>query len=264
MDLAGTVVSSTDPRCQPGDRVVVTGGGLSETHDGGFSEYARVPGEWVIPLPDGLDARTAMSFGTAGFTAALAIHRLEQNGLSPDLGPVIVTGATGGVGSFAVAMLAERGYEVTALTRKTTAGEYLKGLGASTIMPLDEVDAGTQPLKKAMWGGAIDNLGGATLAWLTRTTVNWGSIASVGLTQGTEFNTTVLPFILRGVSVLGINAVEVPRKVRLEIWQRLAGEFRTAALGRIASREIGLDQLIAELPAWIDATVVGRCLVRLA
>ncbi len=264
VDLAGTVVSSTDPRCQPGDRVVVTGGGLSETHDGGFSEYARVPGEWVIPLPDGLDARTAMSFGTAGFTAALAIHRLEQNGLSPDLGPVIVTGATGGVGSFAVAMLAERGYEVTALTRKTTAGEYLKGLGASTIMPLDEVDAGTQPLKKAMWGGAIDNLGGATLAWLTRTTAPWGSIASVGLTQGTEFNTTVLPFILRGVSVLGINAVEVPRKVRLEIWQRLAGEFRTAALGRIASREIGLDQLIAELPAWIDATVVGRCLVRLA
>ncbi|MCB1598295.1 MAG: alcohol dehydrogenase catalytic domain-containing protein, partial [Gammaproteobacteria bacterium] len=131
VDLAGTVVSSTDPRCQPGDRVVVTGGGLSETHDGGFSEYARVPGEWVIPLPDGLDARTAMSFGTAGFTAALAIHRLEQNGLSPDLGPVIVTGATGGVGSFAVAMLAERGYQVTALTRKTTAGEYLKGLGAS-------------------------------------------------------------------------------------------------------------------------------------
>ena len=131
-------------------------------------------------------------------------------------------------------------------------------------MPLDEVDAGTQPLKKAMWGGAIDNLGGATLAWLTRTTLNWGSIASVGLTQGTELNTTVLPFILRGVSVLGINAVEVPRKVRLEIWQRLAGEFRTAALGRIASREIGLDQLIAELPAWIDATVVGRCLVRLA
>lgn len=264
VDLAGTVVESEDPRCKPGDQVVVTGGGLSETHDGGFSQYARVPGEWVIPLPEGIDARTAMSFGTAGFTAALAIHRLEQNGQHPGLGPVIVTGATGGVGSFAVAMLAERGYQVTALTRKTTANDYLRALGASSILPLQEVDAGTQPLKKAVWGGAIDNLGGPTLAWLTRTTVPWGSIASVGLTQGTDLNTTVLPFILRGVSVLGINAVEVPRKVRLEIWQRLAGEFKTAALGRIASREIGLEQLIAELPAWIDATVVGRCLVRLA
>jgi NADPH2:quinone reductase len=263
VDVAGTVVSSSDPRCKPGDRVVVTGGGLSETHDGGFSEYVRVPGEWVIPLPEGLDTRTAMSFGTAGFTAAFAIHRLERNGQTPDLGPVIVTGATGGVGSFAVAMLAERGYQVTALTRKTTASEYLQGLGARAIMPLQDVDAGTQPLKKATWGGAIDNLGGATLAWLTRTTVNWGSIASVGLTQGTELNTTVLPFILRGVSVIGINAVEVPRQVRLEIWQRLAGDLKPAALGRIASREIDLDQLIDELPAWIDGTVIGRCLVRL-
>ena len=263
VDIAGTVESSEDPRYSAGDPVVVHGCGLSETHDGGFSEYARVPGDWVNPLPPGLDARDAMRLGTAGFTAGLAIHRLEQVGQTPQLGPIAVTGATGGVGSFAIAMLAGLGYPVTAVTSKVTADDYLQSLGATDIFHLQGTALGTKALERTLWGGAIDNLGGETLAWLTRTTVPFGNIASVGLAQGHELHTTVMPFILRGVSLLGINSVEVPGDLRATVWRRLAGDLKVENPATIASREVALADLPEVVDAWVRGTVVGRCLVRL-
>jgi acrylyl-CoA reductase (NADPH) len=264
VDIAGTVVSSTDPRISEGDEVIVNGCGLSETHDGGFAEYARVRGEWTTPIPAGLDARTAMGLGTAGFTAALAIHRMEQNGQTPDLGPVVVNGATGGVGSFAIDMLSRCGYSVTALTSKATANEYLQELGATEILNLKELELGGRPLEKAVWGGAIDNLGGDVLAWLTRTIKPYGNIASIGLVAGIELSTTVMPFILRGVSLLGINSVEAPRDLRITVWNRIADDLAPAHLDRIVNREIGLADLPDALPGYIDGTVTGRTIVRLS
>ncbi|MEZ5564198.1 MAG: YhdH/YhfP family quinone oxidoreductase [Gammaproteobacteria bacterium] len=263
VDIAGTVVSSADGRLKPGDAVAVHGCGLSETHDGGFSEYARVPAEWVNRLPAEIDTRMAMGLGTAGFTAALAIHRLEQIGQTPGMGPIAVTGATGGVGSIAIAMLAGLGYSVTAITSKTTADDYLRGLGASDIYCLKGRELGTKPLEKTLWGGAVDSLGGATLAWLTRTVAPYGSIASVGLAQGHELQTTVMPFILRGVSLLGINSVEVPAALRAEIWRRLAGDLKLTSLAGIVTREVALAEVPDIVDAWVAGTVVGRCLVRL-
>ena len=263
VDIAGTVVTSADARFKPGDVVAVHGCGQSETHDGGFAQYARVPADWVNKLPAGIDARTAMGLGTAGFTAALAIIRLEQMGQAPELGPMAVTGATGGVGSVAIALLSGLGFKVTAVTSKTTADDYLRGLGASEIFHLKGQELGAKPLEKILWGGAVDNLGGATLAWLTRTVAPYGSIASVGLAQGPELNTTVMPFILRGVSLLGINSVEVPGALRAEVWRRLAGDLKPASLDRIATREVTLDQVLGVVDGWVDGSIVGRCLVRL-
>ena len=263
VDIAGTVETSGDPRFKPGDVVAVHGCGQSETHDGGFAQYARVPADWVNKLPAGIDARTAMGLGTAGFTAALAIHRLEQMGQTAELGPMAVTGATGGVGSVAIALLAGLGFKVTAVTSKSTADDYLRGLGASEIFHLKGKELGAKPLEKILWGGAVDNLGGATLAWLTRTVAPYGSIASVGLAQGPELNTTVMPFILRGVSLLGINSVEVPAALRAEVWRRLAGDLKPASLDRIVSREVSLEQVLGVVDGWVDGSIVGRCLVRL-
>ncbi len=263
VDIAGSVRSSGDPRFKPGDVVAVHGCGLSETRDGGFSEIARVPADYVNKLPPGIDARTAMALGTAGFTAALAIHRLERNGQTPALGPIAVTGATGGVGSVAINLLAGLGYRVTALTSKTTADDYLRGLGATDILHLKGMELGTKPLEKTLWGGAVDNLGGATLGWLTRTVSPHGNIASIGLAQGTELNTTVMPFILRGVSLLGINSVEISPELRAEIWRRLAGDLKPTHLDRIVSREVPLDQVLDVVDGWVDGNIVGRCLVRL-
>jgi NADPH2:quinone reductase len=263
VDIAGTVETSEDPRFKPGDVVAVHGCGQSETHDGGFAQYARVPADWVNKLPAGIDARTAMGLGTAGFTAALAIHRLEQMGQTPDLGPMAVTGATGGVGSVAIALLSGLGFKVTAVTSKSTADDYLRGLGASDIFHLKGKELDAKPLEKILWGGAVDSLGGATLAWLTRTVAPYGSIASVGLAQGPELNTTVMPFILRGVSLLGINSVEVPGALRAEVWRRLAGDLKPASLDRIVSREVTLDQVLGVVDGWVDGSIVGRCLVRL-
>jgi len=264
VDIAGTVVSSSDPRVAAGDEVIVNGCGLSETHDGGFAEYARVRGEWTTPMPAGLDARTAMGLGTAGFTAALAIHRMEQNGQTPEQGPIAVTGATGGVGSMAIDMLSRRGYSVTALTSKTTADEYLHSLGASEILYLKELELGERPLEKACWGGAIDNLGGAILAWLTRTTKSYGNIASIGMAAGVELSTTVMPFILRGVSLLGINSVEAPRDLRITVWNRIAGDLAPAHLEQSVNREIALADLPQYFPDYIDGNVTGRTIVRLS
>jgi NADPH2:quinone reductase len=205
-----------------------------------------------------------MGLGTAGFTAALAIHRMEQNGQTPDQGPVVVSGATGGVGSIAIDMLSRCGYSVTALTSKTTANEYLQALGATEILNLKELELGGRPLEKAVWGGAIDNLGGDVLAWLTRTIKPYGNIASIGLVAGIELSTTVMPFILRGVSLLGINSVEAPRDLRITVWNRIADDLAPAHLDRIVNREITLADLPDALPGYIDGTVTGRTIVRLS
>jgi len=263
VDIAGTVVSSADDRIDEGDQVVVTGCGLSETHDGGFAEYARVNGDWVTRLPEGLDLRAAMGIGTAGFTAALAIHRMEQNDQRPEHGPVAVDGATGGVGSMAVDMLAGRGYSVTAITSKTNADEYLRTLGADQILNLKELELGSKPLEKALWAGAIDNLGGEFLGWLTRTMKPHGNIASIGLAAGVELSTTVMPFILRGINLLGINSVDVPRQLRLEVWDRIAGDLRPPHLEQIANREVTLEHLPEYFQDYIDGQVIGRTIVRL-
>jgi acrylyl-CoA reductase (NADPH) len=263
IDVAGEVVSSSDARYRPGDPVLVTGCGLSEEHDGGYAEYVRVRGDWVVPIPAGLDARSAMQLGTAGFTAALAVHRLEHNGLTPDKGPVIVTGATGGVGSLAVNMLAGSGYQVTALTGKAEAADYLRELGAAEVLVRGELEMGTRPLEKAMWAGAVDNLGGETLAWLTRTMNWWGSIASIGLAQSHELHTTVMPFILRGVNVLGINSVATPRPLRLEVWDRLATGLKPRHLDKIAAKVVTLDELGGAFDEYIHGQVRGRTLVDL-
>ena len=263
IDLAGVVESSTDPRCKPGDHVLVTGCGLSETHDGGYAEYARLKGEWVIPMPPGFGAFKAMSMGTAGFTAALAIHRMEHNGQTPSKGPVVVTGATGGVGSIAIDMLASRGYEVIAVSGKPESTDYLKALGASQVLLRQDIDYGKRPLEAARFGGAIDNVGGETLTWLTRSVDNWGNIASIGLAGGAELHTSVMPFILRGVNLLGINSSATLRDTRLVVWNRIATDLRPRHLDLIATRTIPFDELPTAFDAYLKGTVTGRTVVKI-
>ena len=264
IDLAGVVQSSTDSRYRPGDAVLVTGCGLSETVDGGYAELARVSAESVIPMPAGLDAFRAMALGTAGFTAALAIHRMERNGQAPERGPVVVTGATGGVGSVAIDMLAGRGYEVIAVTGKRDASAYLESLGASKVVLRQELALGSRPLEAARFAGAIDNVGGELLAGLTRHMDFWGNIACVGLAGGADLKTTVMPFILRGVSLLGINSSATRRAERLEVWQRISGDLAPRHLGLFASRLISFAELPGAFQAYIDGSVVGRAVVKIA
>jgi acrylyl-CoA reductase (NADPH) len=264
IDLSGVVVSSADSRYQPGDAVLVTGSGLSETVDGGYAEFARVKGESVIPMPAGLDVLRAMQLGTAGFTAALAINRMERNGQTPARGPIAVTGATGGVGSVAIDMLAVRGYEVVAVTGKAGSIEYLKSLGASKVMMRGELPLGSKPLEAARFAGAIDNVGGEMLAGLTRQVDFWGNIASIGLTGGHELKTTVMPFILRGINLLGINSSATLRAERLEVWQRIATDLAPRHLARIASRVIEFAELPGAFQAYLDGKVTGRTVVRIA
>jgi NADPH2:quinone reductase len=263
IDLAGVVESSSDARFKPGDAVLATGCGLSEVHDGGYAEYARLKGEWVIPMPAGLDAFTAMSLGTAGYTAALAIHRMEHNGQSPARGPVVVTGATGGVGSIAIDMLAGRGYEVVAVTGKAASVDYLKSLGAAQVLLRGEIDLGSRPMESVRWAGAIDNVGGETLTWLTRTVDNWGNIASIGLTGGAELHTTVMPFIIRGVNLLGINSAATLRDTRLVVWGRIATDLKPRHLDRIVTRTIDFDDLPGAFDAYLQGSVTGRTVVRI-
>jgi len=263
IDVAGAVESSADPRYSPGDPVLVTGCGLGEERDGGFAEFVRIDGDSVIPIPEGLDAHKAMCLGTAGFTAGLAISRLELNGLSPERGVVAVTGATGGVGSLAVDMLSGLGYQVAAVTGKRDSAPYLESLGAAEILLRDDIDYGKRPLEAARWAGAVDNLGGETLSWLIRTTDWWGSIASIGLAQGYKLEATVMPFILRGINLLGINSVKTPREPRLAVWARLASDLRPRNLDSIATRTVGLDDLGDIFQGYIDGTVKGRTIVAL-
>ena len=263
IDLAGEVVSAEHESLEPGTPVLVTGCGLSETVDGGYAEYARVDANSVVPLPGGLTPAEAMQLGTAGFTAALAIHRMEQNGQLPENGPVLVTGATGGVGSLAVDMLAGRGYEVAALTGKRSEEDYLREIGARQILLRDELDFGKRPMEKAQWAGAIDNLGGEYLTWLTRTMSYGGNIASIGLAASHKLETTVIPFILRAVCLLGINSVDTPRALRLAVWSRIAGDLKPQHLERIGSRTIRFDDLPDAFQAYLDGTVTGRTVVEI-
>lgn len=264
IDLAGVVVSSEDAEFQPGTEVVVNGCGLSETVDGGYSEYARVDSKSLVAIPEGMSAFEAMQIGTAGYTAALAIHRMEQNGQTPDSGPIAVTGATGGVGSIAIDMLAGRGYEAVALTGKASEESYLREIGASRILVRGKVDLGKRPMEKALWGGAIDNLGGDYLTWLTRTVDYGGNIASIGLAAGHELNTTVLPFILRAVCLLGINSVDTPSDLRRAVWARIGGDLKPQHLKTIGHKTITFDELPDAFQAYIDGKVTGRVVVEIA
>ena len=266
IDFAGEVVSSQHAQFKPGQKVLVNGCGLSETHDGGYAEYARVQGDWVVPIPAGLDEFQCMAIGTAGYTASLAIHRMEQNGSAPegpDSGEIVVTGATGGVGSLAIDMLARRGYRVVAVTGKESSTAYLQQLGASRVLLRGSINLGSRPMEEAQWAGAIDNLGGDVLAWLTRTTKFWGNIASIGLAASPELKTTVVPFILRGVNLLGINSVYTPRPLRLAVWQRLASDLKPRHLEAIVTRTVSLDELPQAFEPYVKGAVTGRAVVKI-
>lgn len=263
IDFAGTVVTSSDARFAAGDDVLVTGYSLGESHDGGFADYVRVPADWVVPLPAGLGLRDAMAIGTAGFTAALSVVEMERNGLHPSGGPVAVTGATGGVGSLAVQCLAAGGYEVTAITRKADAHGFLRSQGAAEVLSAGELAMGTRPLEKSVWAGAVDPVGGETLAWLTRTMKRGGCIASSGLTGGIELHTTVMPFILRGVKLLGIDSSMCAMDVRQEVWRRLATDLKPAHLAA-TTQSISLEELPEAFATLLRGEARGRYVVRIA
>lgn len=264
VDLSGIVVSSSDARFKQGDAVLATGFDLGVAHHGGYAEYARVPADWLVPLPRGLSLRQAMALGTAGFTAALGVVRMEQNGLKPGNGPVLVTGATGGVGSVAVDVLARLGYHVVALTGKENEADYLKRLGAREVMLRQSVDlTKIRPLDKATWAGAVDNLGGDLLAWIASTMRIGGTIASIGLAASHTLNTTVMPFILRGVSLLGVDSVNCPMPLRTEVWRRLASDMKPAHFQDMI-RTIRFEELPGVFDDFIQARVRGRIAVEIA
>lgn len=264
IDLAGRVEASTSPAFEPGDAVLCTGYQLGTGHDGGYAELARLPADWVLPLPPGLTLFEAMALGTAGFTVALCVHKLERNGQDPDQGSIAVTGATGGVGSIAVDVLAGLGYAVTALTGKMSEAAYLRELGASEVLDRAAIGESGAPLDSARWGGAIDNVGGRALSWLLRTTRPWGNVVSVGLAAGAELETTVMPFILRGVNLLGVTASGCPRELRAHSWLRLAADLKPRALERIAARVVGLEELPEVFEAVLAGGLRGRTVVRVA
>jgi len=263
IDLSGTVEQSSDQRFNPGDKVLATGYDLGVSHDGGYSEYCRLPGDWLVPLPDGLDLHKAMALGTAGYTAALGVVRMEHDGLAPAKGPVIVTGSTGGVGSIAVDILAAAGYEVVALTGKADAGDLLKSLGASDVMLLTDLDLSKiRPLDSAKWAGAVDNVGGPVLAWIASTMMKDGTIASIGLAASHELPTTVMPFILRGVSLLGIDSAYTDADVRKKVWNRLATDLRPRHLEEI-TRTVKFDELPTVFDEVLARKAKGRTVVEI-
>jgi len=263
IDLSGIVVESSDSRYKVGDEIIATSYGLGVSHYGGFSEYARVKAEWIVPLPTGLTLKEAMAFGTAGFTAALSVHQLQKNGLTPTNGPVLITGATGGVGSIAIGILKKLGYTLAASTGKAEEHAYLKNLGVSEIVGRDETSAeSTRPMEKERWAGAVDAVGGATLAYLLRSTKYGGSVAACGNTGGVNVSTTVFPFILRSVSLLGIDSVNCPMELRRTLWQQLATEYKPDALLESIGKEATLAELPQVLAAILKGEIRGRTLVR--
>ncbi len=265
IDLSGTVVSSSDGRFAKGDAVLAVGHQLGVKHHGGYAEYARIPADWAVKLPKGMTLWEAMAFGTAGYTAGLAVARMEHNGLKPANGPVLVDGATGGVGSIAVAALAKLGYAVTALTGKESEAAWLKQLGAKEILLRQSLDlAKIRPLDKATWAGAVDNLGGEVLAWMASTMKFNGVIASIGLAASPSLATTVLPFILRGVSLLGINSTDCPTpELEREVWQRLATDMRPPMLKEMA-RTVAFAELPKVFEDFINAKVTRRVVIDMA
>jgi len=263
IDVAGHVVASTDSGFKEGDAVLCTGCGLSETRDGGYSEYARLEAKWTIPLPNGLSLRESMILGTAGFTAALALYRMQQNEQRPELGPIVVTGATGGVGMLAIDILTRAGYEAHAITGKFDQLDFLTRLGARQVISRKDLYWGQAPLDKAIWAGAIDNVGDEMLAGLTRVIRPYGNIASCGLAGGHALATTVMPFIIRGVSLLGIASAGTARRIRDEVWQHLASDWKPAQLDAICTREVDLDGLVGVFEPMLAGGSFGRTLVRL-
>jgi putative YhdH/YhfP family quinone oxidoreductase len=264
IDLAGEVVACDSDAFPAGDQVLATSYDLGVAHHGGWARYARVPADWVVALPDGLSPREAMALGTAGLTAGLSIHALEAHGLTPADGPVLVLGASGGVGSTAVGALANAGYEVWAATGKAAEHDYLRGLGAHEIVTREETTAESdRPLEKMRWAAAIDPVGGAATAYALRTTRYGGAVAVSGLTAGTALKTTVLPFILRSVSLLGIDSVAAGADLRRTVWGRLAGDLRPRGLGETIAREVDLDGIEPVLDALLAGEAVGRTVVRL-
>ena len=260
IDVAGHVVASNDDTFREGDAVLVTGSGLSETRDGGYAEYARVESKWTIALPDGLSLRDSMILGTAGFTAALALLRMTENRQTPALGPLAVTGASGGVGSLAVDIFSRAGYEVHAISGKPEQAGYLKSIGASEVLGRDAL-ATTRPMESTRFGGGLDNVGGAMLASLLAQTAPYGNVATAGLAASHELDATVMPFIIRGVSLLGVASAATTRGIRDEVWRRLASDWRPAHLDRICTREVTLDALPDVFAAMLAGRSHGRTLV---
>ncbi|KOO51267.1 NADPH:quinone oxidoreductase family protein [Viridibacillus arvi] len=264
IDLAGIVVSSNDPRFQEGDEVIATSYEIGVSHFGGYSEYARIPANWIVPLPKGLTLKEAMVIGTAGFTAALSVLRLEENSVSPEKGKILVTGATGGVGSFAISILSTLGYQVEASTGKESEQEFLRSLGATSIVSREEVfDGKIRALGKQKWAAAVDPVGGEPLASLLSQIQYGGSVAVSGLTAGTKLPTTVFPFILRGINLLGIDSVYCPMETRLKVWDRLASDFKPEKLEKFIQQEVTLQQLPEVLPNLLKGQAKGRTLVKL-
>ena len=262
IDIAGHVVASADPAFKEGDAVLVTGSGLSETRDGGYAEYARLESKWTVALPAGLSLREAMILGTAGFTAALGLLRMTDNRQTPDLGPLAVTGATGGVGSLAVAIYSKAGYEVHAISGKQEHADYLKSLGASEVLGREAL-ATTAPMASVRFGGGLDNVGGTMLAALLAQTAPYGNVASCGLAASPELHATVMPFIIRGVSLLGVASAGTARDIRHEVWKRLASDWKPADLDAICTREATLDELPAVFETMLAGGSLGRTVVRI-
>ena len=264
IDLSGTVTESGDARFKKGDAVIATSYDIGVAHDGGYAQYARIPADWVVPLPKGLDLFESMALGTAGFTAALAVERMEHDGLKPGNGPVIVTGATGGVGSIAVDILAGAGYQVVALTGKEQETDYLKGLGAKEVMLRGRLDlAKIKPLDTATWAGAVDNLGGDVMSWIASTMQIGGTLASIGLAASHNFNSTVMPFILRGVSLLGIDSVNAPMPLREKVWKRLGSDLKPRQLKSIVTT-VNFADLPGVFKKILDKEMRGRAVVKIA
>jgi putative YhdH/YhfP family quinone oxidoreductase len=263
IDVAGTVISSGSERFAPGDEVLVTGAGLSETRDGGYAEYLRLDSNWVIPLPQGLSALEAMTIGTAGFTAALSLHRMEISGQHPEQGPIVVTGATGGVGSVAIDILANAGYEVHAISGKEEHFGWLAALGAEECISRHELEWSGKPLDSARWAGAIDCVGGDMLAGICAAIKPWGNVAACGLAGGIGLKTTVMPFIIRGVSLIGIDSPLCPYPIREAVWAKLAGAWKPRQLDLIRNGVVGLDDLNGIFGAMLEGNSLGRIVVAL-
>ncbi len=263
IDVAGHVVASTDPAFREGDAVLVTGSGLSETRDGGYAGYARLEAKWVIPLPPGLNLRESMIIGTAGFTAALALYRMLDNRQVPELGPLAVTGATGGVGSLAVDIFSRAGFEVHAISGKPEQSDYLRTLGAAQVLPRDTL-ATCRPMESARFGGGLDNVGGTMLTSLLAQTAPYGNVASAGLVASHELPTTVMPFIIRGVSLLGVASAGTARYIRDDIWRHLADDWKPARLDTICRHETSLEGLPEVFKTMLAGQSFGRTLVRIA
>jgi putative YhdH/YhfP family quinone oxidoreductase len=263
IDGCGTVATSSDPRFKEGDQVIATSYDIGVAHDGGYAQYMRVPAAWVVRMPKGMSLFDAMALGTAGYTAGLAVVRMEHDGLKPANGPVIVTGATGGVGSIAIDILAGAGYHVVALTGKQAETDYLKQLGAREVMLRSQLDlAKIKPLDKATWAGAVDNLGGEVLSWLASTMNVGGTLASIGLAASHTFNTTVMPFILRGVSLLGVDSVNTPMDVRTRVWERLAADLKPRHLQSMVTT-VDLSGMQPVFEKILKAQFRGRTVVRI-